>query len=284
MSPEQITSSRDVDFRTDIWSLGIILHELISAQPPYMADTAPALMVAIAVNPPAPLRAHRPDAPAGLEAVVLRCLEKNPNRRYADVGELALALAPFAGSGGMAAAERARRVLGTSGGAQRTLASASQGLTGSRAQIFDATATADTGAAWSGTGSTFRKNHRGRWLALACASVLLAAAAIFGLGSWSSDVSAVDAGAPGVSASSAAVIASALPVVRDEPSVVPVPAARDEPLGEPPEKAADAVVTPARPSALGRPKPVAKNAAGAVAKEKEKPSAPQGKELFDDPD
>lgn len=287
MSPEQITSSRDVDFRTDIWSLGIILHELIAAQPPYMADTAPALMVSIAVNPPAPLRSHRPDAPAGLEAVVNRCLEKDRSRRFANVGELALSLAPFAGSGGHAAAERARRMLGMSSGAgssQRTLPSASQAPAGvvGTGGTFHATATA---AAWGGTGSEFRRSQRGKWLGLGVALVLLTAAGIFGLRALSSgETAALDAPIPSAGTTNAAARASALPVVQDAPLVVPAPTPRLEPALPSPE--------PLRASQPGAPalvrpttaKPAPNSGAVGAAKPKAKAVAVPGKELFDDPD
>jgi serine/threonine-protein kinase len=96
MSPEQVRSSRDVDTRTDVWSLGIILHELLTGSPPFLADSTTALLVQIAVEPPVPLREVRPDAPPELEQVLLRCFEKDPNRRIQTVTELARLLAPFA--------------------------------------------------------------------------------------------------------------------------------------------------------------------------------------------
>ncbi len=96
MAPEQIRSAADVDARADIWSLGCVLYELLTKQ--YAFD-APSLMQTCAQvleSQPVPLTRHRPDLPAELEAVVARCLEKDPARRYQDLGELALALAPFA--------------------------------------------------------------------------------------------------------------------------------------------------------------------------------------------
>src|SRR6187402_3368467 len=63
MSPEQMRSSKDVDVRSDIWSLGAILYELIAGQPPYVADSMPALCLAIISAPPRPLRELVPAAP-----------------------------------------------------------------------------------------------------------------------------------------------------------------------------------------------------------------------------
>ncbi|WP_437312643.1 serine/threonine-protein kinase [Sorangium sp. So ce385] len=96
MSPEQLKSARDVDARTDIWSLGVILFELLAGAPPFDGATMPQLCVAIMQGIPRPLASFRPDVPPALEAVIQRCLEKLPERRFRDVGALAEALAPFA--------------------------------------------------------------------------------------------------------------------------------------------------------------------------------------------
>lgn len=111
MSPEQVRSLKSVDLRSDIWALGAILFELVSASPIYEAASATALCAMIAMDPPTPLRARLPDAPPELEAVILRCLRKDPNGRYADVAALAEALAPFASERGRASAARVGRVV-----------------------------------------------------------------------------------------------------------------------------------------------------------------------------
>ena len=98
MSPEQMRSSKDVDLTTDIWALGVILFELFVGKTPFDGESLPEVAVKVSIEPPPPLRTVRPDAPAALEAVVARCLEKDPRNRYQNVGELAAALAPF-GSG-----------------------------------------------------------------------------------------------------------------------------------------------------------------------------------------
>jgi serine/threonine protein kinase len=113
MSPEQIMSSKDVDARTDVWALGIILYEALTGAPPFVADTMPEIVYLVTQRDPPPLLAKRPDAPAGLVEVVLRCLRRQQSERYANVGELAAALVPFGPARSEISLERISRVLGT---------------------------------------------------------------------------------------------------------------------------------------------------------------------------
>jgi serine/threonine-protein kinase len=115
MSPEQVRSLKNVDLRADVWALGSILFELLTASPIFQAPSASALCAMIAMDPPTPLRARRPDAPPALEAAILRCLHKDPAGRFQDVAALAEALAPFASDRGRASAGRIARLVRASG-------------------------------------------------------------------------------------------------------------------------------------------------------------------------
>ena len=112
MSPEQMRGSQNIDTRTDIWSIGIILYELLGhGHSPFEAPTLPAICARVLDKEPPPLRKIRRDLPRALEAVVLRCLEKEPERRFRTVADLADALVPFGPPDSRARAHRVRRIL-----------------------------------------------------------------------------------------------------------------------------------------------------------------------------
>jgi serine/threonine-protein kinase len=92
MAPEQMLSSRDVDARVDVWSLGVVLFELLTGRFPFEGETYAALCVKIANDPPCPLSKLRADVPREVVAIVDRCLEKDVTRRFANAAEVAAAL------------------------------------------------------------------------------------------------------------------------------------------------------------------------------------------------
>jgi len=167
MSPEQMTSSRDVDGRSDIWSVGTILFELLTGRTPFLGDTMPQLCGMI-LQEPAPLpRTLRSDLPEGLQAVIMRCLEKRREVRFANVGELAQALAPFGSAQAARSAERVSKVLSAAG------------ISSSQIQVLGAGSVgASTGSAW-GTTQT-KGSNKALWVVLAgAAATLLAVVAFF---------------------------------------------------------------------------------------------------------
>jgi serine/threonine protein kinase len=115
MSPEQIRASKDIDARTDIWSLGCVLYELLTGSAAFDAPSLTQLSATILEQSAPPLRALCRNAPLELEAIILRCLEKDPARRFHDVGELAIALYPFAPRRARISAERCCYVLKSAG-------------------------------------------------------------------------------------------------------------------------------------------------------------------------
>jgi serine/threonine-protein kinase len=96
MSPEQIRDAHRVDPRSDVWSLGVTLYELLTGNLPFEAFTPAGLIARISVDPPAPPGDYRPELPPALQQILLRCLEKSPEARFDGMADLADALLPFA--------------------------------------------------------------------------------------------------------------------------------------------------------------------------------------------
>ncbi len=94
MSPEQATG-KPVDARSDVFSFGALVYELLRGQRPFVGDSAAELIIAIARDEPAPLRG----VPDALARVVARCMKKRPSERYADGGEVLAALELVAADG-----------------------------------------------------------------------------------------------------------------------------------------------------------------------------------------
>src|SRR5687767_14197891 len=113
MSPEQMRSARTVDPRSDIWSLGTVLHEIIQGRRPFEAESFSEMCVKVAVDPPMPLSVPYP---SGLDRVIIRALEKRADARYQSIAEMARDLAPFARdrAAALTAVERMTRMLGRS--------------------------------------------------------------------------------------------------------------------------------------------------------------------------
>ena len=96
MAPEQMRSSKMVDARADIWALGVIAYELLTGRLPYLGESLGDILFAVVEKPPPWPHHVRPELGKDLSAVVMKCLQRDPDKRYATVTELSDALEPFA--------------------------------------------------------------------------------------------------------------------------------------------------------------------------------------------
>lgn len=92
MSPEQASGDRDLDARSDLYSLGIVAYQMLCGEPPFLGHTTPALLVKHLAEAPVPISQRRPDVPPDLAAIVMRLLEKNPDHRFQTATSLTQAL------------------------------------------------------------------------------------------------------------------------------------------------------------------------------------------------
>jgi len=92
MSPEQAAGDRELDGRCDVYALACVIYEMLAGEPPFSGGSARAIVAKHLSEPPPPLRARRPDAPAAVEQALARALAKDPADRFASVAEFATAL------------------------------------------------------------------------------------------------------------------------------------------------------------------------------------------------
>ena len=112
MSPEQMTSSRDVDTRSDIFSLGALLYRLVGGRTAYRGNSVVTILATMATDGLVPLRTLAPDAPASFAATVERCLAQDKAVRFPTVAHLAHALMPYASRRGRVSIEQILATLG----------------------------------------------------------------------------------------------------------------------------------------------------------------------------
>jgi serine/threonine-protein kinase len=173
MAPEQMRSARRVDGRADIWGLGTLLYTMLTGHPPFESDTMPELCAMIVQDPTPNLHERRAGVPPALVRAVERCLEKDPERRFASVAELARQLGPFASEQGRAMLPR----IDVAASPQTPpLAASSLETTGAR-RGTPPHLIARTGSAW---GASSRSVPRGRNLAWALGGALVLVTCAFG--------------------------------------------------------------------------------------------------------
>jgi len=259
MSPEQLQNPSEVDARSDIWALGITLYELVCGSHPFQGNTYADLVLCVTTGSLEPMSIRRPDLtlPRGLNEVVMRCLEKDKRRRYANVAELAAALAPFG-------AEHARASLKRINGLRSSPAASSDDIGTTTTLEAESPKRAKEKPASSQSGRQPKRVHT-----MTGAAVALIAFAVIGL-AWNRraatppdpvpERSEVDAGTP------AAPRADAVPIVTSSlEEAAPPPS---EPLP------AEIPAPTARPKSSARPGAAVNQVVNAKHPEPDEPSAP----------
>jgi len=254
MSPEQLKSSKGVDARTDVWSLGVILYELVAGKPPFVAESITELAIEIATGTPKPLRELKSDVSRGYEDVVARCMVKDRTQRIQNVAELALALRDFAPKRAAASVDRILRTMEAAG--TKLQVKPPSGMT----QVaFDDTVSVDdvqagTNASWAGTGTEKRRKERRRaWVGAVAAAgaVVVVGAGVLVVKSRVHEVS----GAPQASApAEGSAAASATGAALESASAVESATAAASPSAAPQPSAAASSATPP-PRRRGAPGP-----------------------------
>jgi eukaryotic-like serine/threonine-protein kinase len=150
MSPEQLRASRDVDERTDIWALGVILYELLGGVVPFDAQTVTQLTAMVLLDSARPIQEIRPDIPPAIADLLARCLEKDPAMRVPSVADVADVLDAYAPEHSRGLARRIRQVCETKAG--RSVPPPSSSLAGvGSGPVSRVPVTGGTSVSWSKT-------------------------------------------------------------------------------------------------------------------------------------
>jgi serine/threonine protein kinase len=270
MSPEQMRSSRDVDARSDVWALGVVLYELLTRRWPFEAESMPELCLKVVSDPPTPVTEFRPDVPRPMIEIIERCLQKDPAQRFDNAAELAAALEPMAPPASRVIVERARMAVGST----RVMTQDKSTLRSPQSAALAQTPPPLTPAAWgSGRGESparaqAKKRSPALWIGIGAGALAgVAAVAVYAVHHSDAPVPPSTASAMSAPVPSAAPsMAATVPAPPPSASVAPEPVASDatsaagsaNPAGRPtPAPAGSAkpgpgpLVTP-----TGRPKPV----------------------------
>ncbi|APR79322.1 serine/threonine protein kinase [Minicystis rosea] len=293
MAPEQIRSFKTIDARADIWAIGVILFQLLTGACPFQAESLGALFMAIGSDPVPSMREIRADIPEGLEAAIVKCLEKDVKLRTQTVSALARALAPFGAENSHISVERISRVLADETPFVRTPSRASvapageapvkpAAVPGTEATIAAPSTNAITtpsaegpkagsmaALAVSGEGTRVSsappgKGGRGVLIGIgAVAAIAIAAVAARGLGGSSAPATtAVAVTAAPIATVAPTVVATAAPTVAPTASVAPAPEPSVVPSGTAAVASASAASAPSSAARTVGKAPAPKGSAG----------------------
>jgi serine/threonine protein kinase len=245
MSPEQLSSTKTVDARTDIWSLGAAFYEALTGVAAFPSQTLAELHVKILMEPPVAPRALRPEVPADLEGVLLKCLAKAPDERYASMADvqrdLEIIAVRFSVGGTVSSRDLEMQATALPGGRSSTpvirisqppAAAPSNGLAGTAAPLAQTLPFAPAPAP--------TPTSRVLPMALSAAALVIALGCVMALRSSHGGASdaAAHAASPPISVVSAAASGAAdvppAPKPLDAMAAVPVAAASDPPAPAPP--------------------------------------------------
>ncbi len=115
MSPEQVRAAGSVDHRTDVWSLGVVLYEMLAGEVPFPGETVTGVCARVLEAEPPPVARALEPLPEGLEAVVRRALEKDPAKRFQNVAEFAISLLAYGPGWARLSAERTNTIVRAAG-------------------------------------------------------------------------------------------------------------------------------------------------------------------------
>jgi serine/threonine-protein kinase len=270
MSPEQLRTPRGVDARTDIWSMGVILYELLTGRMPFTGEALGELFMQIMEGTAPSVRSLRPDVPAALDAAITRCLSRDPNARFQTVKELADILKVFA-------SDQMRAILAARQSSPGAIAA------GPLAETQPMVVTGNTAAPWANTDGTAGEatkvpdGKRARVVGIVAAGVLALTVGVVGASvvlkrAMHADPPAggiglaIDSAAlPSPPATTIAVVTTAVPTLdaapvatsRPQQPAAPVSPAVPKPIPAPKTTAGPATAalpTPAAPAAPAAPK------------------------------
>lgn len=232
MSPQQMNDSKNVDERTDIWSLGVVLYELLNRRRPFDGDNYARLCVQVATQPVPPMDAA---LPPGLAAAVMRCLEKDVSQRFQNVAELAAALAPFARNHDDARrlVDRAMRFLGRDTGAASAMLTTGVGARGSSraslavslgppSTLSASAAQLSSATSWAQVSGTSHAPSRRRASTIGLAVLAVMLASFGAVGIWSATPDGIGAGAD---VDAAGAVEKTVESTAGQPEESPAPAA-----------------------------------------------------------